>query len=280
MRRKHLNNTDHDNLKNTDTSLTNKEVNGIKNKLNKYTIPPMESGKTENLIHMLKDHMPEPESFRSLMEKERINVNTLRYILSIVRPQVNLVQPFFWVTSLFLILLAVFYSISVRDGNALPLILIAPPIAGLGISYMFRADNSIRQMEKSSTLGLYETSLGRIFLVIGYDIVLLLAAIIILWITGIPYSPVFLMMACIGPLFFISWVGLYLSVRFGSQAGFIGIVGGWASLILLGTVSHGFNLADLLAADYSMLLMIALFLMGLTGIAYTMRLMMKAETDY
>lgn len=92
------------------------------------------------------------------------------------------------------------------DRAIIPLLAAGPPVAGLGIAYAFRAGPGMRELEQSCALDLFDATLGRLVLILTYDVGLLLLGSVALRLAGAVPSLPLLVLAWLAPLCFVSWV--------------------------------------------------------------------------
>ena len=222
--------------------------------------PSPPKGSQERLMARLMANMT-VRSFRTQMEAERSAWGSMGALLAVLRPQLNIMRPGFWLASLLLVTVGTLFSWARETPAGLPLLILAPFLAAAGMAYAFRGDQSMREMEKAAVFGGFESFWGRTLLVLGYDLLLLLPASVLLYANGMGHSLLFLVLSWLAPMMLVLGAGLYLILRYDSLVGMLGASGIWVGLLVIGMWENRFNLvhAEVTAGawEYRLALLVA-----------------------
>ncbi len=151
--------------------------------------------------------------------------------LRVARWRARLLGAWFWVASVALLLGAAVSTPFLHGSTAaLPLILLAPLTAVLGLAHAVRTSSGgLRAVEATAPLGLVEMTTGLVVAIISFDCTLGVAAT--LGIALLHWAPfVALLAAWLGPLLLLAGISLPVALRWGTVPA--AVVGGGPWLLL------------------------------------------------
>lgn len=155
----------------------------------------------------------------------------LGWTLRVARWRVRLLGPRFWLASVLLLALgAVVTPFLQGSDRALPLIVLAPLTAVLGLAHATRTSSrGLRAVEASCPLGLVEVTTGLVLAIVAFDCALGLV------VTGglalLHWAPfVALLAAWLGPLLLLAGLSLPIALRWGTLPA--ALIGGGPWLLL------------------------------------------------
>ncbi len=231
--------------------------------LPRYTAPRPSALDTDRLLTVLTSHVSAGDDvalprtrararFRQTMAAFPLTASSGWSWLQAVRPQLRVFSPAFWLASA-LVLLAGSFLLYRPDGDLVPLMLLSPLLAALGVAYAFRnTDRSTFELEATSALPMETITLARLTLVVAYN---LLVGLVVLAGTALTISGINLGMLAVSwlaTLLFWSGLALFASVRWGPWIG-MGLATGlwalelvarftWPGLFFLGVAQTGLDL--------------------------------------
>jgi hypothetical protein len=154
--------------------------------------------------------------------------------LRVARWRVRLLGAAFWSASVALLGLAAAITWHTHDQNgALPLILMAPLTAVLGIAFALHTRlPGLRQVEASCPTGVVEVTGGLVLAIVGFDCLFGVAATA--WLALAHWAPFgALLAAWLGPLLLLSGVSVPIALRWGATTAAALGGGPWLALALL-----------------------------------------------
>lgn len=160
--------------------------------------------------------------------------------LRVARWRVRLLGPWFWVASVLLLAGGAAITLFQHGGGvALPLVLVAPLTAVLGLAHAARTSSGgLRAVEASAPVGFVEVTAGLALAVVGFDCALGLAATLILAL--LRWAPfVALLAAWLGPLLLLSGISLPIALRWGTVPAAVVGAGPWLALALAAALAPG-----------------------------------------
>ncbi len=160
--------------------------------------------------------------------------------LRVARWRVRLLGPWFWVASVLLLAGGAAITLFQHGSNAaLPLVLLAPLTAVLGIAHAVRTSSGgLRAVEASVPVGVVEVTAGLVLAIVGFDCALGVAATVGLAL--IHWAPfVALLSAWLGPLLLLAGVSLPIALRWGTVPAVVVGAGPWLALALAAALAPG-----------------------------------------
>lgn len=257
-------------------TLSGDELHALASVLTAGSHPRLDPAKTDRLVETIRLHMLGAAPFRDTLTAARA-ASPFSHLLRIVTPQAGLLRPVFWVTSLVVLAAAALFTVTGDQGPVVPLIAAAPLCAALGLVYSFRADAGMRELEQSCPLSLYETSLGRLLVVLSYDLLILMPAAAVIRLLGFVTSLPSFCLALAAPTALVALVALHLSLRNGPLAGMVGSTSCWVVLVVAGLQFPQYSLTGFTVLSGATALKLAVLLASGLGFAYTLRLARRLE---
>jgi hypothetical protein len=218
------------------------------------------------------------------LEAQKPSGRSWRWPLLLVRSQARIIRAEIWLASA--LVMAVGTVVTLADANAalmgglLPLTTLAPVVAAVGIALLYDTDiERILELEDSTPASARMLLLARLALVFGFDLLLALAASVILALTHAELSLWPLVMSWLAPMAFLSALAFFVSVAFiDSLAGTMLSLAIWVTHVTLrsatsdspwvavlsmpGLDAPGFR--PLIIAAATILVVVALWLVGHT----------------
>lgn len=156
----------------------------------------------------------------------------------LLRSQARVVRSEIWLASALVIALGTFVTLtadSAASVETLPLAVLAPIVAAIGIALLYDTDNEpMLELENATPASLRLLLLARLTLVFGFDLALGLAGSVLLAALRSEVSLWPLVMSWLAPMAFLSALGFFLSVVFiDSLAGALFSLGLWGLHIVL-----------------------------------------------
>jgi hypothetical protein len=151
----------------------------------------------------------------------------------VARWRLRLLGPAFWLSGVILVALAgALTPATLRYSIMLPLVLIGPLTAALGVAHALRTTSrGLREIEASAPLSLAEVASGLALALVTFDVSLCVAVSAGLALLRIaPFAA--LVASWLGPLLFLAGVSLPVAVRYGARAAALVGAGPWALLAL------------------------------------------------
>ncbi len=237
---------------------------------------PPPGSKTRLMSRLLAKMSPSP-SFRSQMEQHRSTWGSMSSLVRVLRPQLGLMRPAFWLATFFLVAMGTLFSWAQETNGGLPIAVLAPFLAAVGMAYAFRGEESMREMEAAAVLGRFESAWARTLLVVAYNLLLLAPATLILHGSGTGGPLLFLVLSWLAPLVLVASVGLYLVLRYDSLAGMLGASGVWITLLILEGWNQSLSLTDWQVVTGGWEYRIVLLLTGILLMVHTLRQLQKLD---
>lgn len=227
----------------TDIDLLNKA-------LQKEAVPVPNLAETEQLHRTLATSLALRSSrFRIQVKNERGRMNQrwpnsirkLYHVLGLVRPQIQLLGWPFWLSSTVVLSMGLLVLPSNTHQSMIPLLVLAPLLAVLSVAYAFRSYSyGVIEWEKSCPISPTQLVLGRLSIIVFYDMLLSSLVSFSLYNRGISASLGILILAWLAPLLALAGLTLILSLRFGQVVATC--VGTLAWLLFVFTSHGGINL--------------------------------------
>jgi hypothetical protein len=164
----------------------------------------------------------------------------LKLLLRVIRAQMSLLRPAFWMVSLVIVLLGCAFVLSeTRISHALALQIMGPLLCYLGAATVFRGLGlHTVELELACPPSARQLIVARLALVLSYDLVLGLLASLLLS-TGDPEGLLSLTLHWVTPLLLIFGVTLLLSLRLPVHQAAGVTYAGWLAFLLLSLASAG-----------------------------------------
>ncbi len=223
----------------------------LKSSLDLLAAPPLPPGARERLMARVREVTAQQlggvqafqapaGSFREAMEAAREgSPYQLGGILWLVRPQVRLLGPLFWLISIAVMAAGVLLTPLTLNAGVWPVSLGAVLATVIGLAYSLRATyyNTV-EIEHSCPIEPAQLVAARVSIVLFWNIILASAATILTMrlLPSVLLSQ--LVLSWLAPLLFLTGVVLWVSLRFGSVAGSALGLGLWA-VQLVGNVHLG-----------------------------------------
>src|SRR5512146_716257 len=190
--------------------------------------------------------VPEPDAHDTALLIERLlaaqpaavaprDARTLRPLAAfgVARWRLRLLEPAFWCSGVILVAIAgALTPAALRYSIALPLILLGPLTAVLGIAHALRTTSrGLREIEASAPLSFAEAASGLALALVVFDGLLCAAVSAALALLSIaPFTA--LVAAWLGPLLLLAGVSLPVALRYGARAAALVGAGPWLLLAL------------------------------------------------
>ena len=200
-----------------------------------------------DLFAMVEACLDKPEAVPHL----KVIREQLSFMWQLVHVQARLISRDLWPASLVVLIIGwvVAYILGAHQQtpSGAALAAIAPLIAGLGLSVIYGPDSDVGlELTMTSPTSPQQILLARFVLVFGYDLslLLLLSVVFKLALPAVDLSA--LLELWLGPMFFLSSVGLLLSLVVGSNLAVVGSLIVWVIRVLaLTDVGPGVHIAPL-----------------------------------
>ena len=179
-------------------------------------------------------------SVREALREDRQGLwGELYLLLKVVRAQVNLLRPAFWVASALIVFLGCLLVLSEANlGRALVLQIIGPLLCYLGAASVFRGIGlNVLEFELACPPSPRQITVARMIIVLGYDLILGLVASLILSLQG-NEGIMALTLHWVAPLFLVFGLTLLLSLRIPIHYAAMFSYTGWLALLILAMIGH------------------------------------------
>lgn len=186
----------------------------LERRLAAWRVPGPTPEETEALVARVLA-LPRPGAFRRVLERERGGAvpfgGTLRAVLQVTLAQAGFFRPWCWLASAVTVAGGlVFLRLSGSSATVL-LGALVPAITALGVAYAFRAaDSGAWEIELACPISPTQLALGRLVVVVAYDIALGLAASLVVWWGTPPLLLSALILSWLVPLLLTASFTLYL----------------------------------------------------------------------
>lgn len=192
---------------------------------------------------------------------------SLLWMWLILRSQMRLINVLTWAASALLLALGTlvtFLSFQTPNGTTLPIILVAPVVAAVGVAFLYGEDvDPPLELQMTTPVSPRMILLARLALLYGFNLVLALACSILLALTQAQISLVPLVLSWLAPMTFLSALAFTLSVLFfDTTISIIISLGTWFVLVWrhisdVTLTPYAAYLPDLLAVDLRPVLFIS-----------------------
>lgn len=237
--------------------------------MQQYTVPQPSPLDTARLLSAVRAHvsLPPKTRFRSSL----VSAASSPQLLDIIRPQICLLRAPFWVGSAVVVLLGVFLTSQLPQAELVPLLLLAPLMAALGVAYAFRnVDERVLELEMTCPMSWPQLSLARLIIILGYDSALLLLASF-LTARFLPQSSLFqLIISWMAPLLIWATISLFTSLRFGYYVGVMSSFGTWVGQILIGITFPQLNLWSISHTTLGLVVRVGLIVASIGLLTYSL----------
>jgi hypothetical protein len=161
------------------------------------------------------------------------------YLLRLVRAQVSLLRVSFWLTSALIVLLGCLLLLNETNLNrAVVLQIIGPLLCYLGAASAFRGlEFKTLELELACPPSARQLTLARLIIIIGYDIVLCLAASLV-FSSQDGGSLMLLSLHWLAPLLLVYGLTLLLSIRMPAHYAAALTYAGWLAVLILALVNQ------------------------------------------
>lgn len=156
--------------------------------------------------------------------------------LRLARSQLVLFETTFWLAGMLVLIIGLFMA-ALDGGEILPLafVLISPLLAATGVAYAFRPETrALGELERLTATSPLELLYTRLALVLGFNLLIALLLLTLIWLEGPQVALWRLALAWLGPLLTLTGLALYATIRWGALVGTILPLGLWGSLVLFG----------------------------------------------
>lgn len=190
-------------------------------------LPDPESEQLARALAALTAYLPAPAVSRPF---------GLRTLFRLARSQLVLFETSFWLAGLLILIIGLLMAV-VDGRELLPLafVLLSPLLAATGVAYAFRPETrSLAELERLTATGPLELLYTRLALILGFNLLVALLLLTLIWLEGPQVALWRLTLAWLGPLLTLTGLALYVTIRWGALAGVILPLGLWGSLALLG----------------------------------------------
>ena len=249
------------------------EINALSNVLMRYRVEEPAEQDRERLLSVVSEALlrQEAEGFRAELENaRRSSPEGERGIIRSVLPQIGLVRPALWLAGLTVVVLAIIATVLSGTEGSLPILVVAPLLAGVAMAYLQRANRSMAELESACPIDLYEATTARLFLILSFSLVALGAAGVLLWLQGSAEAPIILILSFLVPLTFLCWLSLYLSLRFGFETALAGVLGAWTMLFLISLLYPEQNLFALAEGTGQVVVRLAILCFSMIAVVVTL----------
>jgi hypothetical protein len=199
--------------------------------------------------------------------------------LRVARWRLRLLGPAFWLSGVILVALAgALTPTALRHSVMLPLALIGPLTAALGVAHALRATSrGLREIEASAPLSLAEAASGLALALVAFDGLLCAAVSAGLALLRIaPFAA--LVASWLGPLMLLAGVSLPVALRYGARAAALVGAGPWALLALYAVAQPHTPVMALYTLPMDAPAILARLLAGLIGLALLLRPLAPLDT--
>lgn len=160
----------------------------------------------------------------------------LKNWLRLARSQLVLFEKSFWLAGIFVLLLGlVIVSLDGRELLPLAFVLFSPLLATAGVAYAFRPETrTLGELERLTATGSLELFYTRLALVLGFNLLVALGLLALIWLEGPQVALWRLALTWLGPLLSLTGLALYATIRWGALVGLLLPFGLWGGLVTLG----------------------------------------------
>ena len=154
--------------------------------------------------------------------------------MRVARWRLRLLGPWFWVAGVLLLALGAAVTPLISGAGAtLPLIVIVPLTAVLGLAHALRTPSAgLRAVEASAPIGFVEVTTGLALAIVACDGALGVAATAVVALARwAPFAP--LLVAWLGPLLLLAGISLPVALRWGTVPAMVIGAGPWLALALV-----------------------------------------------
>lgn len=228
--------------------------------LTSWPAPVPDQADTERLMQRLHPLLPARSLVRqALQERPRTLWGECLALLSLVRAQVGVLRPAFWLSSAVVMLLGALMTLGIAVPQSLALAISGPLLSYLGTTAAFRgAALGLLEFELACPPSPRQLMVARLVLVLGYDVGLGLLGSCFLWRWSGP-APLALTLSWLAPLLLIAGLTLLLSLRLPMMRAAGLAYAGWLAALALRWTSAG--------ADGLLFAMSTEVLLGCAGLA-------------
>lgn len=179
-----------------------------------WTAPFPSAADTARLVHRLRPLLPGPSAVRqALQQHPRTLGGEWLALLGLVRAQVSVFRPAFWLTSALVVALGILGILGMDLSPTLALYVSGPLLSYLGAAAVFRGSTlGLLEFELACLPSPRQLLLSRLVLVLGYDVALGLFGSGLLWLWRAT-APLTLTLHWLTPLLLVAGVTLLLSLR-------------------------------------------------------------------
>jgi hypothetical protein len=241
-------------------------------RLTSWSAPRLAAHETARLVEMLSPEMPRHSSLRRASQRLMD-----WWPLLLLHAQMRIVRRGIWAASALIIGLGTFVTIAsydtLRSGDALPLVWVAPLVAALGVAYLYGPDAELPlEVELATPVSRRLVLLARLALLFGFDLGLGLigTGVLVMLHSGLSLWP--LVMAWLAPMAFLSALAFLVSVLcLDPMAGILIGLALWISQSLARFWTLPPILPDLLTTEARPWLILLALLMGVTAMWFAGR---------
>jgi hypothetical protein len=232
-------------------------------RLSRWSVPQPAEHETAHLVDVLIGQMPRQSSLR------RASQRLMEWWpLLLLHAQMRIVRRSIWAASALVIALGTFVTVAsydtLRSGDALPLVWVAPLVAALGVAYLYGPDAELPlEVELATPVSRRLVLLARLALLFGFDLGLGLigSGVLVVLHSGLSLWP--LVLAWLAPMAFLSALAFLVSVLcLDPMAGILIGLALWITQSLARFWTLPWILPDLLTTEARPWLILLALLMG------------------
>jgi len=215
------------------------ELSQVLKALDKWQAPIPTPIESERLSNRLISLIPTSSAVRDAVNKAHQGIGyEFVFLLRLVRAQVSLLKPSFWLTSALIVLLGSLLVLNeVNLNRTLILQIIGPLLCYLGASSVFWGlELNTLELELACPPSPRQLTIARLAIVLGYDIVLCLTASLVLLSQG-GDGLVALSLHWLAPLLLVYGLTLLLSIRMPAHYAAALTYAGWLAVLILAMVN-------------------------------------------
>jgi hypothetical protein len=205
-----------------------------------WPAPAPSAADTAHLLQRLRPLLPAPSPVRrALRRRPPTLAGEWLALLALVRAQVDVFRPAFWLTSALVMALGILGVLGIDLSPTLALYVSGPLLSYLGAAAAFRGSTlGLLEFELACLPSPRQLMLARLVLVLGYDIVLGLLGGGLLWLRS-GTAPLALTLHWLTPLLLVAGVTLLLSLRLPVTKAAAYTYGAWLVVLALRTLATG-----------------------------------------
>ena len=207
-----------------ETAVAAQELRPLLSQLREAEPPTPTAVQTDTLINSLLPELPTQLAPQPMWQQWQTAV-TSSWLWLLCQSQLRVVRQAIWVASAIVMIIGAAISLIWQNGtmgNGLPLILLAPVVAAIGIASLYGSDDCVWELEMTTAVPPRLLLLTRLILVFGFDLLLTLLASLTLSLILPEVTLWSLITTWLAPMTFLTTIAFLITILSGAAE--IGII--------------------------------------------------------